>query len=36
MKNQSLKLNINELADKMHHYEKKIKEQEAAIMALAR
>ena len=36
MKNQSLKLNINELADKMHNYEKKIKQQEAAIMALGR
>lgn len=36
MKNQSLKLNLNELANKMHQYEKKIKEQNASIMTLAR
>lgn len=36
MKNQSLKLNLNNVAEQIHSKELRIKEQEAAIMALSR
>ena len=36
MQNQSLKLTLNEIADKIHEKDTKIKEQDSAIMSLAR
>jgi hypothetical protein len=36
MKNQSLKLNLNNVAEEIHAKELRLKEQEAAIMALSR
>ena len=36
MKNQSLKINLEGIADTLHEKDKKIKEQEVAIMSISR